>query len=209
MQGGADRWQQIKDKFLEATERDAHDREAWLERLKAEDPDLWREVASLLAAHAQSNAVLDGMAADYAAPESFAEPEERWVGRRIGAYVITALLGRGGMGEVYRARRADAQYEKEVAIKLVRAGYDTRYVLERFRAERQILANLDHPNIARLLDGGATAEGLPYLVMELVEGEPIDRYCDRAAADRGRASVPVPARVRGGAVRAPTTGHPP
>lgn len=179
MQGGADRWQQIKDKFLEATERDAHDREAWLERLKAEDPDLWREVASLLAARAQSNAVLDGMAADYAAPESFAEPEERWVGRRIGAYVITALLGRGGMGEVYRARRADAQYEKEVAIKLVRAGYDTRYVLERFRAERQILANLDHPNIARLLDGGATAEGLPYLVMELVEGEPIDRYCDR------------------------------
>lgn len=179
MDGGADRWQQVKDKFLEALEREAHEREAWLERLKAEDPDLWREVESLLAAHAQSDAVLDGVAADYVAPESFADPEERWIGRRIGAYFVTALLGRGGMGEVYRARRADAQYEKEVAIKLVRAGYDTRYVLDRFRAERQILADLDHPNIARLLDGGATEEGLPFLVMELVEGEPIDRYCDR------------------------------
>src|SRR4029077_2217412 len=176
---GADRWQQVKDKFLEALEREAHEREAWLERLRAADPDLWREGVLLLGAHAQSDAVLDGVAADYVAPESFAQPEERWIGRRIGAYFVTALLGRGGMGEVYRARRADAQYEKEVAIKLVRAGYDTRYVLDRFRAERQILANLDHPNIARLRDGPPPAEGLPYLVMELVEGEPIDRYCDR------------------------------
>ena len=82
------------------------------------------------------------------------------------------------MGEVYRAGRADGQYEKEVAIKLVRGGYDTASVLERFRHERQILASLDHPNIARLLDGGTTEDGVPYLVMELIEGTPIDQYCD-------------------------------
>src|SRR4029077_11696164 len=83
-----------------------------------------------------------------------------------------------GMGAVYRAARVDGQYEKQVAVKLVRGGYDTSSVLERFRHERQILATLDHPNIARLLDGGTTEDGVPYLVMELIEGEPIDRYCD-------------------------------
>jgi len=82
-------------------------------------------------------------------------------------YQIVEEIGHGGMGEVYRAVRADGQYEKQVAIKLVRGGYDTAVVLERFLHERQILASLDHPNIARLYDGGTTAEGLPYLVMEL------------------------------------------
>jgi tRNA A-37 threonylcarbamoyl transferase component Bud32/tetratricopeptide (TPR) repeat protein len=179
MDGNADRWRRIKEKFLEATELDPDQRAAWLEQLRVEDPDLGSEVSSLLSAHLRPNAVLDGVAADYLSPGSFTQADERWIGRRIGSYVVVDLLGRGGMGEVYRARRADAQYHKEVAIKLVRAGYDTRYVLDRFRAERQILADLEHPNIARLLDGGATDEGLPYLVMELVEGEPIDAYCDR------------------------------
>ena len=82
------------------------------------------------------------------------------------------------MGEVYRAVRADGQYTKEVAVKLVRGGFDSRFVLERFRYERQILASLDHPNIARLLDGGTTDDGIPYLVMELIEGKPIDLFCD-------------------------------
>jgi serine/threonine protein kinase/tetratricopeptide (TPR) repeat protein len=87
-------------------------------------------------------------------------------------------LGRGGMGEVYRAVRADGHYEKQVAIKLVRAGRESSSVIGRFKNERQILAGLDHSNIARLLDGGATEEGVPYFVMELVEGQPIDDYCD-------------------------------
>src|SRR5262249_8330477 len=100
------------------------------------------------------------------------------VGRRIGAYNVLLEIGRGGMGEVYRANRADGHYEKEVAVKLVRGGYNTAVVLERFRHERQILASLDHPNIARLLDGGTTDDGIPYLVMELIEGIPIDQYCD-------------------------------
>jgi eukaryotic-like serine/threonine-protein kinase len=104
--------------------------------------------------------------------------QERWIGRRVGAYEIVALIGSGGMGEVYRARRVDAQYEKEVAIKLVPSGLPASFILKRFRAERQILARLDHPHIAQLIDGGATEGGLPYLVMDLVEGIPLDRYCD-------------------------------
>jgi tetratricopeptide (TPR) repeat protein len=103
----------------------------------------------------------------------------RWVGRRLGAYEILALIGSGGMGEVYRARRVDAEYEKEVAIKLVPSGPMQRFGLKRLRAERQILARLDHPHIAQLIEGGVTEDGLPYLIMELVEGEPIDRYCER------------------------------
>ncbi len=104
--------------------------------------------------------------------------QARWIGRRIGAYEIVALIGSGGMGEVYRARRIDAQYEKEVAIKLVPAAVPASFLLQRLRAERQILATLDHPHIARLIEGGATEEGVPYLVLDLVEGVPLDRYCD-------------------------------
>src|SRR5262249_36142636 len=87
-------------------------------------------------------------------------------------------IGRGGMGEVYRAERDDEHYRQQVAIKIVKRGMDTDFILRRFRNERQILAGLEHPNIARLLDGGATEEGLPYYVMEYIEGRPIDEYCD-------------------------------
>jgi serine/threonine-protein kinase len=108
-----------------------------------------------------------------------AEPETTHSpGERIGPYEILRVLGRGGMGEVYLCRRADEQYQKQVAIKLVSRGSLSRQVQTRLRTERQILATLDHPNIARLLDGGTTAEGVPYLVLEYVEGEPIDEYCD-------------------------------
>ena len=98
-------------------------------------------------------------------------------GDRIGSYEITRIIGRGGMGVVYEAFRADDQYEKNVAIKLVGGGLLTRDLLPRFRAERQILANLEHPHIARLLDGGTTAAGLPYVVLEYVDGKPLDEYC--------------------------------
>jgi serine/threonine protein kinase len=99
-------------------------------------------------------------------------------GARIGAYKIVREIGRGGMGAVYLAVRADSEYQKRVAIKLVKRGMDTDFILRRFRNERQILASLDHPNIARLLDGGTTADGLPYFVMEYIEGQPLYRYCD-------------------------------
>ena len=97
-------------------------------------------------------------------------------GKRVGSYELVRELGRGGMGTVYLARRADEEFRKEVALKLVRAGLDAEYFLQRFRDERQILASLTHPNIAALLDGGTTADGLPYFVMEYVEGRPINVY---------------------------------
>ena len=99
------------------------------------------------------------------------------IGRRIGPYEIVAEIGQGGMGEVYRAVRIDGQFDQQVAIKLVRVGMGSAFVVERFLHERQILATLNHPNIARLLDGGTTDDGVPYLVMELIEGDRIDTYC--------------------------------
>ena len=111
------------------------------------------------------------------------------MGRRLGPYELGEAIGSGGMGEVFRAARADSEYQQQVAIKLVRAGFDTAFISARLRAERQILATLEHPNIARLLDGGTTADGVPYLVMELVAGVPIDRYCDEHQLD-------IPARLR-------------
>src|SRR5213076_174431 len=96
----------------------------------------------------------------------------------VGPYRIVRELGRGGMGAVCLAERADQQYQKRVAIKLIKRGMDTDTVLRHFRNERQILASFDHPNIARLFDGGTTKDGLPYFVMEYVEGLPIDQYCD-------------------------------
>ena len=107
--------------------------------------------------------------------ESLPEP---MAGRRIGPYAVVREIGRGGMGAVYLAVRADDEYKKEVAIKVVKRGMDTDVVLRRFREERQILANLAHPSIASLLDGGTTEEGQPYLVMEYIDGQPIDRHCE-------------------------------
>jgi serine/threonine-protein kinase len=105
--------------------------------------------------------------------------DSRQAGELIGPYRILRVLGQGGMGEVYLCERADDQYRKQVAIKLVSRGLISRQVQTRLRTERQILATLDHPNIARLLDGGTSADGVPYLVMEYVDGEPIDEFCDR------------------------------
>ncbi|MDQ2776359.1 MAG: protein kinase [Acidobacteriota bacterium] len=100
------------------------------------------------------------------------------IGKRIGPYRVVQELGHGGMGTVYRALRADEEFQNEVAIKVVSRGLATRFLLDQFRTERQILATLEHPNIARLLDGGRTDEGNPYLVMEFIDGEPLHAYCD-------------------------------
>src|SRR5207248_7713667 len=99
-------------------------------------------------------------------------------GRRVGPYRIVRELGQGGMGAVYLAVRDDGAFDKAVAIKIIGVGIVTDAAIERLRHERQILADLDHPNIARLLDGGATADGLPYVVMEYVDGVPIDRFVE-------------------------------
>ncbi len=112
---------------------------------------------------------------------------DRLIGQHIGAYRIVEAIGHGGMGTVYRAVRADQQFQSEVAIKVIRRGLDSQFMLDRFRAERQILATLQHPNIARLLDGGTTGRGEPYLVMEYIRGVPLTAYCDNnqlSIADR-------------------------
>jgi serine/threonine protein kinase/Tfp pilus assembly protein PilF len=107
------------------------------------------------------------------------EVEDAMVGRRIGAYKLVRRVGQGGMAAVYQAERADGEFQQQVAVKLVWPGMDKEEILGRFRRERQTLAGLDHANIVKLLDGGSTAEGLPYLVMDYVEGSPIDEYCDQ------------------------------
>ena len=100
------------------------------------------------------------------------------IGKQIDSYEILQEIGQGGMGTVYLASRADGEFEQKVALKLIKRGMDTNIVLKRFMIERQILARLEHPNIASLLDGGSTTDGLPYFVMEYVEGEMITKFCN-------------------------------
>jgi len=172
-----ERWQQVKGVLQQVLEVDPPARAKFLDQACDGDETLRLEVESLLAdENAGAEGFLEAPAWSNGAFEQIAE--ESWVGRRIGAYEVVAMIGEGGMGSVYRAVRADEQYEKQVAIKIVRQGLGTAFALAQFRAERQILANLDHPHIARLLDGGTTETGLPYLAMELVEGTPIDQYCN-------------------------------
>ena len=111
------------------------------------------------------------------------------VGHVVGNYRLTELIGRGGMGQVFAAQRIDGQYEQRVAMKFMRDGIDQPMLLERFKMERQIVASLDHPNLAKVLDGGITENGIPYFVMELVEGQPLDRHCLAQ-------NLPVPERLR-------------
>lgn len=139
-----------------------------------DDAELRAEVESLLA---QTTASIETFAGEASAPLRGSETALA-VQTRIGAYEIVRELGRGGMGAVYLAERADGRFQKQVAIKVLKRGTDTEEVLRRFRAEREILARLDHPNIARLLDGGETPAGLPYFVMDYVAGKPITTYCD-------------------------------
>lgn len=182
-----ERWQQIKAVLDTAVALSPPEREAYLASACAADPELRREVDSLLVSH---EAAASGFLGSPLAARGVAFAvggATMGAGTRIGPYLLREAIGRGGMGEVFAAVRADGQYEQRVALKLVRAGLSTPDVLERFRAERQILAGLDHPNIARLLDGGTTQDGVPYLVMELVDGAPIDVFChDRGLTVRDR-----------------------
>ena len=161
-----ERWQQIKEHLNTALDRQGADREAYLKSVCGEDQELRSELDTLIRANDSAGEFLEK-------PATEAMPQYT----RIGPYQIIEELGHGGMGSVYRAVRDDDQYRQEVAIKLIRPGMDTAFVRGRFRFERQILALLNHPNIARLLDGGTTEDGLPYFVMELVDGLPITRYC--------------------------------
>jgi tetratricopeptide (TPR) repeat protein len=173
----ADRWERIKEVFSAALERDCAERQAYLEQACAADVALRAEVESLLQAHDDTGDFIERPAAQRAFGLDLDPPPPSWIGRRVGAYRIVAEIGRGGMSEVYRAVRADDEYHKEVAVKVLLGGYASGWLVERFKAEKQILATLDHPNIARILDGGSTADGLPYLVMDFIKGQPLDEFC--------------------------------
>jgi hypothetical protein len=170
-------WERVKTLFNAAVDLATHDRAVYLRRVCGADQQLRHEVESLLASHDGAGEFLEHTAVTEAATTLDEDLTSRWIGRRIGPYILVAEVGRGGMGQVFRAHRADGLYKSEVAIKLVRAACESPTVHRRFLAERQILAGLVYPGIARLLDGGTTEEGVPYLVMELVDGQPIDAYC--------------------------------
>jgi eukaryotic-like serine/threonine-protein kinase len=187
--------------LADALELAPQERNAFLETRCAGDAALLAEVRSLLDAYSRAHGLLPSDWLRRAAPDIAGTHEElsrispeKDLGRQIGAYRLQRLLGAGGMGAVYLADRSDSEFVKQVAIKLVRPGMWTEEVLQRFWTERQVLANLEHQNIARLLDGGATDDGLPYLVMEYVDGAPIDVYADEqrlSVAERLRLFVQV------------------
>jgi non-specific serine/threonine protein kinase/serine/threonine-protein kinase len=170
-----DAWQRVRTILEHAIELEPGKRPDYIDQACAGDAGLRAELESLLAADVGAGDFLSGKAIDATDLES--APDEAAPPQKIGAYQLAEEIGHGGMGVVYRAVRADDQYRKQVAIKIVRSGFGDEISNQRFKQERQILANLDHPNIARLLDGGAT-EGRPYFVMEEVQGKPIDEYCD-------------------------------
>ena len=167
-------WDQVKELFTLALERDPDQRSEFLRQACADDESLRSEVESLLSSFDGAATFLeDCPAADLLSAQSLG-----MAGKRIGAYRILREIGQGGMAVVYLAERADDQYRKRVAIKMLKPGTGRDEILRRFRIERQALAALDHPGIVRLLDGGSTEEGLPYLIMEYVEGIRIDEYCN-------------------------------
>jgi non-specific serine/threonine protein kinase/serine/threonine-protein kinase len=174
------RWARAKALFHEALERPDATRAAWLAAACEGDAALHAEVAALLDAHAADDAFLEG-SVPAAAARFLDELPDGGSGRRIGPYRLVRELGRGGMGAVYLAEREGADFAQRVALKLIKRGLDTDAMIRRFRRERQLLATLDHPHIARLLDGGSTDDGRPYLAMELIEGEPLDVWCARHA----------------------------
>lgn len=175
------RWDQVEEILGAVLVASEPERAATIARLCGNDEDLRHEVESLLAAHGASEGFLATSATSFAAPylrDTVPTDGPHQAGTRLGPYRLIEQIGRGGMGSVWRAERCDGEFEQRVALKLIRGGIDTDDVVARFRRERQILARLEHPNIARLLDGGVGPDGRPFLVMELVDGLPITSHCD-------------------------------
>ena len=184
-----ERWQQVEAIFQEALDLLPEERGRYLAEACAHDVSLKSDVETLLSQHESAGDLLEqplygetelNALGSFDSLAAFANPHDAdpMLGRRLGAYQIEREVGRGGMGAVYEAIRVDREFKMRVAIKLVKRGMDTDFILRRFRTERQILAALDHPHIARLLDGGTTDDGLPYFVMEFIEGQPLYHYCD-------------------------------
>ncbi len=189
-----ERWKKI-DTLLEKALTLAPDRRVdYIRKQSGMDSTLFAELKKLIEVHEEAGRILGDSVTEFVAPllsDLGEKPADKKkdreetdftdfpVGTIIGSYMITEKIDRGGMGDIYLARRADELYEQKVAIKILRAGLDSQDILRRFRQERQVLASLDHPNIAHLYDGGITAKGRPWFVMEYVDGIPIDQYCDQ------------------------------
>jgi eukaryotic-like serine/threonine-protein kinase len=179
------RWERIEELFADCVGRAPRERVELLDRCCAGDADLRREIESLLAAHETPQGILDAPPLPPipppAPPGAPATPGLLAPGTRLGPWRVGTLLGRGGAGEVYAAHRADGSFEQQVAIKVLQP--EAAAQLDRFHAERRILARLEHPGIARLLDGGVTADGRPYAVIEYVEGRPLVEHCRAHGCD--------------------------
>jgi serine/threonine protein kinase len=190
----SERFRKIEDIFQSALDLSGTERERFIRESAKGDANLILEVEKLVARYEREETFLespvwtDSRFLQSKVKREIAESLDHdiqpngdvksFVGQRVGVYRLTEEIGRGGMGVVYLGNRADGEFDQKVAVKLVKRGMDTDFILKRFRFERQILANLNHPNIARLLDGGTTADGSPYFVMEFVEGAPVLKYCD-------------------------------
>lgn len=179
-----ERWRQIEEIFHEALELDPAARDEFLKASANGDDDLRVEVRKLLDQFYEASSFIEQPLYDSAKSgvlEALLDDsgDDPMVGKLLGNYRIEREIGRGGMGAVYEAYRADGEFRLRVALKVVKRGIDTDFVLKRFRNERQILAALDHPFITRLIDGGTTDDGRPYFVMEYIDGLPLYRYCDR------------------------------
>lgn len=182
-----ERWARLQELFSQALELPPEQREAFIERETGPDRELRQEVLELLACDTGQFTGPLTHALGAALDATTRDRRKALVGRVVGSYKLVSVLGHGGTGTVYLGERADRQYSAQVAVKIVDSATVHGDLGMRFRAERQILASLNHPNIARLLDAGETQDGQPYLVMEYVHGEPVDRYCDRKQLDlRGR-----------------------
>ena len=174
------RWEQVKSIVADAIALAPQDRSAFIAAACQDDDDLRREVESLLESHDQAGDLFENspLSSSDIDPEALTQDVSPSTGTRVGAYELVRELGRGGMGTVFLAVRADHEFDKRVPIKLIRRGMENESVVRRFRNERQILARLEHPNIARLIDGGTTENALPYFVMERVSGVPLCEYAD-------------------------------
>jgi serine/threonine protein kinase/tetratricopeptide (TPR) repeat protein len=173
-----EQWNKAKEIFNSILERDETERTACLAEACGDDEELRQEIETLLASYTKAEGFFDNFAIANAFKLSEDDRNQTLLGSRISQYILIKEIGQGGMGAVFLATRADEEFKKYVAIKLIKRGMDTADILRRFRNERQILASLNHPNIAKLLDGGTTENGLPFFAMEYIEGQPLTDYCD-------------------------------
>jgi len=190
-----ERWQRIEELFHAASELEGKERDSFLSERCAGDTALRSEVEKLLDQLGEADSFIERPFVDSTKGGVLASlfdetDDDPMTGAMLGSYRIEREIGRGGMGAVYEASRADGEFDLKVAIKIVKRGIDTDFVLRRFRNERQILAALDHPFITRLIDGGSTADGRPYFVMDLIEGLPLYKF-----ADSGRKDIPERLRL--------------